>query len=90
MVREPGMQDGEAREAAFRAEVAAFQLRFRCAACAHVAVGAESGQLGCSLRYPNEELIGALRAFGRRGDSTVCKYFELGESELEDPNSGWV
>ncbi|MBL8785665.1 MAG: hypothetical protein JNJ59_12225 [Deltaproteobacteria bacterium] len=82
------------REARFRDEVAAYRLRFRCAACAHVITDTRT----CSMGYPNVALVGPLRAMEvmrtRPGTEVpaeaigpvTCKYFELGESELDDPN----
>ncbi|MCA9515016.1 MAG: hypothetical protein KC635_08750 [Myxococcales bacterium] len=69
-------------EARFSAEAAAFGLRFRCAACCHV-----TRALSCSLGYPNAALTGPVAARDGRGEPTSCKYFELGETELDDPGA---
>jgi len=81
------------REARFRDEVTRYRLRFRCATCAHVITETRT----CSMGYPNEALVGPLRAMevmrtrpgtGVLADGTgpvTCKYYELGESELDDP-----
>lgn len=68
------------REDRFAAESRRFALRFRCAACAHVAPSTRS----CSLGYPNHMLRGPERGISPEGIPVNCKYFELGESELED------
>lgn len=71
--------DSDARLAAFAVEVARFGLRFRCAACAHVVPSTRA----CSMGYPNAMLRGPFAA--REGSNPViCKYFELGESELPE------
>lgn len=84
------------REARFRDEVAHYRLRFRCAVCAHVITETRT----CSMGYPNVALVGPLRAMElmrtRPGTPSAadpigpvtCKYFELGESELADPELG--
>jgi hypothetical protein len=68
------------REDRFAAEAKSFVLRFRCAACAHVVPSTRV----CSLRYPNEMLRGPVRGIGPTGLPLNCKYFELGETLLED------
>ncbi len=65
--------------AAFCDESRAFQFKFRCEDCAHVA-GSESS---CSMGYPNHFLKGPVRAIMQSGDLAFCKYFELGEQTLE-------
>lgn len=72
------------REARFAAERQAFGLRFRCAACAHVVPSTRA----CSMGYPNAYLRGPMRALEEGGLPVICKYFELGESELHDDESG--
>jgi hypothetical protein len=63
--------------ARFRAEVERYGLRFRCSSCAHV-VAAERA---CSLDYPNQTLVGEIRAIEPDGALVFCKYFELGEDD---------
>jgi hypothetical protein len=69
--------DVEGANARFRAEVARYGLRFRCESCAHVALA----RLECSLGYPNQTLIGEVRAVEPDGALAFCKYFELGEQD---------
>jgi hypothetical protein len=68
------------REERFVAEHRSFALRFRCAACAHVIPSTRA----CSMGYPNAFLRGPLRGLEPDGLPAVCKYFELGETELPD------
>lgn len=68
------------RDEAFKAEVAHFGLRFRCAACAHVIASTRK----CSMGYPNAYLVGPMRAREDSDMPVICKYWELGETELED------
>lgn len=70
-------------EELFAREREAFALRYRCAACAHVIPSSRA----CSMGYPNAFLRGKMRAFLDDGMPVVCKYFELGETEIEDPES---
>ncbi|MCB9729297.1 MAG: hypothetical protein H6744_16060 [Deltaproteobacteria bacterium] len=77
--RDADLADIEAVNARFREEARRFGLRYRCSSCAHV-----DARLGdCSLGYPNDTLRGAVRALEPDGQLTFCKYFELGESEVE-------
>ena len=62
----------------FVAEVQSFSLRYRCESCAHIQVSNNA----CSLGYPNETLVGPVRAIAADGNLTFCKYFELGERDL--------
>lgn len=77
--------DPAAANARFLAEVRAFGLRFRCAACAHVVPADRVSALRCSLGYPNPTLTGPWQAITDAGEIAFCKYFELGEGELPDP-----
>lgn len=63
------------RLALFTDEVARFALRFQCEACAHVVPSTRA----CSMAYPNAMLRGELVRM-----PVVCKYFELGETEIDD------
>ena len=68
------------REARFASERQHYGLRFRCAACAHVVPSTRA----CSMGYPNAYLRGPMRALEEGGLPVICKYFELGETELPD------
>lgn len=68
-------------ETLFSEEREAFALRFRCASCAHVIPSTRA----CSMGYPNSFMRGPMRGFLADGIPVVCKYWELGETELDDP-----
>jgi hypothetical protein len=72
--------DNALREERFRAERTLFALRYRCAACAHVDVESRA----CSMGYPNAMLRGPKIGLLPDGLPVTCKYFELGEVELDD------
>jgi len=77
--------DPAAANARFLAEVEAYGLRFRCSACAHVVPAPRVADLRCSLGYPNPTLTGPWVAITDDGQIAFCKYFELGEGEVDDP-----
>jgi hypothetical protein len=74
--RADDLDDVEATNVAFRAEVTAFNFHYRCDSCAHV--HRESKQ--CSLGYPNHYLTGPTIVVQLDGNLTFCKYFEVGET----------
>lgn len=81
--RPEDLADPAEANARFLAEVDAVGMRFRCAACAHVVAADRS----CSLGYPNATLVGPRCAITAAGELAFCKYFELGEGELDDPGA---
>jgi len=61
-------------ETRFRAEVARYDLRYRCADCLHLNRRTER----CSLGFPVELFgRGPHRSRNERGELVFCKYFEL-------------
>jgi hypothetical protein len=77
MKARPGdLNDVDAANDAFRAEIDAFGFHYRCGSCVHVHRETRS----CSLGYPNDFLLGAEAAVQPDGNLTFCKYFELGEA----------
>ncbi len=73
------LDDVDACNQAFRAEIQAYRFHFRCGSCVHVHRGTRS----CSLGYPNAFLLGPEAVIQPDGNLSFCKYFELGET-LED------
>lgn len=62
----------------FLEDVSDYQLRYRCESCAHL----DAPSAVCSLGYPNDTLVGPVRAISADGNLTFCKYFELGEQTM--------
>ncbi len=67
------LEDVDATNAAFAAEVHALRLKFQCADCVHV----DPTTGACSLGFPNALLQGPPRVIGPGGELTFCKSFEL-------------
>ena len=74
--RPQDLNDVEAANVAFRAEVQSFAFHYRCGSCVHVHRDTRS----CSLGYPNDFLVDREVAVQADGNLTFCKYFELGET----------
>lgn len=71
----PDVLRGESRDAvnaAFRADAAAFALRFTCGDCvyAHSVVG------NCTVGWPNDHLLGSVDGVDARDEPVFCKAFE--------------
>ncbi|MGB0589683.1 MAG: hypothetical protein ACPGU1_08405 [Myxococcota bacterium] len=70
------LDDKDATNDAFRAEVNTFDFHYRCESCAHV----KRATRECSLGYPNHYLTGPEIVVQADGNLTFCKYFEVGET----------
>ena len=79
--REDDLQDLDEANRRFRRETERLRFHYRCGSCAHI----EQSSMTCSLGYPNDTLIGAVRAIQPDGNLAFCKYFELGEGAGESP-----
>ena len=77
--REDDLQNLDDANRRFREETERLRLHYRCESCAHI----ERSSMKCSLGYPNDTLIGPVRAIQPDGNLAFCKYFELGEGAGE-------
>ena len=78
------LEDIDAANAAFRAEVARYRLHFGCGGCAHVCRADQS----CSMGYPNTHLTREDVAIQPDGGISFCKHWELGETLGFSSNEG--
>ena len=69
------VQNLEEANQRFREETRRYRFRYRCESCAHLVRSLNA----CSLGYPNDTLVGPVRALQSDGNLTFCKYYELGE-----------